>query len=119
MIPLYAVIIRLALFLGIGIVGISLFPEVGAPIIALAELALLIEAIILLVWLSSRTHETLKTNTAIIKGLISALVGGVVTYLIALYLPGGAIITALIGMIVGGLVALIIVWSEAKQLFRL
>jgi putative peptidoglycan lipid II flippase len=118
-IPFYAVIIRLALFLGIGIVGISLFPEIGAPIIALAELALLIEAIILLVWLSRRTHEPVNTNTAITKGLISALVGGVLTYLIALYLPGGAIITALIGMIVGGLVALIIVWSEAKQLFRL
>ncbi|HRJ74896.1 MAG TPA: murein biosynthesis integral membrane protein MurJ, partial [Anaerolineales bacterium] len=119
MIPLYAVIIRLVLFLGIGILGISLFPEIGAPIIAIAELALLIEAIILLVWLSRRTHEPVNTNTAIIKGLISAVVGGVVTYLIALYLPGGAIVTALIGMIVGGLVALIIVWSEAKQLFNL
>ena len=119
MIPFYAVIIRLALFLGIGILGISLFPEVGAPIIALAELALLIEAAILLVWLSRRTNETLKTNSAIIKGLIAAVVGGVVTYLIALYLPGGAIVTALIGMVVGGLVALAIVWSEAKQLLRL
>jgi len=119
MIPFYAVIIRLALFLGIGIFGISLFPEIGAPIIALAELALLIEAIILLVWLSRRTHEALKTKTAIIKGLISAFVGGVVTYLIALYLPGGAIVTALIGMVIGGLVALAIVWSEAKQLLKL
>lgn len=119
MVPLYAVSIRLVLFLGIGIVGISLFPAIGAPIIAIAELALLIEAIILLVWLSRRTHEALKTNDAIIKGFISAIVGGVVTYLIALYLPGGAIITALIGMAVGGLVASIIVWSEAKQLFKL
>lgn len=119
MIPLYAVIIRLALFLGIGIAGISLFPEIGAPIIAIAELALLIEAIILLVWLSRRTHEPVNTNSAIFKGLIAAVIGGVVTYLIALYLPGGAIVTALIGMVVGGLIALAIVWSEAKQLFNL
>jgi O-antigen/teichoic acid export membrane protein len=119
MVPFYAVLLRLVLFLGIGIVGISLFPEIGAPIIAIAELALLIEAIILLVWLSRRTHEALKTNTAIVKGLISALIGGIVTYLIAFYLPGGAIVTALIGMVVGGLVALTIVWSEAKQLFKL
>jgi len=42
-----------------------------------------------------------------------------VTYLVALYLPGGAIVTALIGMIVGGVIALAIVWSEAKQLIRL
>lgn len=119
MIPLYAVIIRLALFLGIGILGISFFPEIGAPIIALAELALLIEAIILLIWLSRSTHEPLQTNSAITKGLIAAVVGGVVTYLIALYLPGGAIVTALIGMLVGGFIALAIVWSEAKQLFNL
>lgn len=119
MIPLYAVLFRLALFIGIGVVGVSLFPEIGAPIIAIAELALLIEAVILLVWLSRRTHEPLKTNNAIVKGLISALVGGVVAYLIAVYLPGGAIVTALIGMMIGGLVAFAIVWSEAKQLFRL
>jgi hypothetical protein len=56
--------------------GVSLFPEIGAPIIAFAEIALLIEAIILLIWLSRRTHEPLKTNSAIIKGLIAAVVGG-------------------------------------------
>lgn len=119
MVPFYAVILRFALFLGIGILGISLFSEIGAPVIAFAEIALLIEAIILLVWLSRRTHEPLKTESAIFKGLLSAAVGGVVTYLLALYLPGGAIVTALIGMIVGGLTALAIVWSEAKLLLKL
>lgn len=119
MVPFYAVILRLALFLGIGILGVMLFPEVGAPIIALAELALLIEAVILLVWLSRRTHEPLKTNDAVFKGLLSAAVGGVTTYLIALYLPGGAIVTALIGMVVGGGISLAIIWSEMKLLLRL
>lgn len=119
MVPFYAVILRLALFLGIGILGVTLFPEVGAPIIALAELALLIEAVILLVWLSRRTHEPLKTNDAVFKGLLSAAVGGVTTYLIALYLPGGAIVTALIGMVVGGGISLAIIWSEMKLLLRL
>jgi putative peptidoglycan lipid II flippase len=119
MVPFYAVILRLALFLGIGILGVTLFPEVGAPIIALAEIALLIEAVILLVWLSRRTHEPLKTNDAVFKGLLSAAVGGVTTYLIALYLPGGAIVTALIGMVVGGGISLAIIWSEMKLLLRL
>ena len=41
------------------------------------------------------------------------------TYLVAFYLPGGAIVTALIGMIVGGLIALAIVWSEAKMVLKL
>ncbi|MBM4427238.1 MAG: murein biosynthesis integral membrane protein MurJ [Chloroflexi bacterium] len=119
MVPFYAVILRLALFLGIGILGVSLFPEIGAPIIALAELALLIEAVILLVWLSRRTHEPLQTNSATIKGLFAAVVGGVVTYAIALYLPGSAIVTAIIGMVIGGAIALAMVWSEVKLLFKL
>ena len=119
MFPLYAVLLRLAMFLGIGIVGITFFKDIGAPIIAFAEIALLIEAIILFGWLSKRTHIPLETGNSVIKGLIASVVGGAVTYLVALYLPGGAIVTALIGMVVGGLVALAIVWSEAKQLLKL
>jgi putative peptidoglycan lipid II flippase len=119
MFPLYAVLLRLAMFLGIGILGITFFPQVGAPIVAFAEIALLIEAIILFRWLSKRTHEPIHVDGAVWKGFLAAFVGGVVTYLIALYLPGGAVITALAGMIVGGLIALAIVWSEAKLLFRL
>jgi len=119
MYPLYAVAIRLSLFLIIGIVGLTFFPQIGAPVIAFAEIALLIEAIILLSWLSKRTHEPIQTGDSIFKGLIAAVVGGVVTYLVALYLPGGAITTAFIGMLVGGLIALAIVWSEAKQIFNL
>ena len=119
MVPLYAVGIRLLIFLVVGILGITMFRNIGAPVIAFAEIALLIEAIIILGWLSARTHEPLKTTPAILKGLVAALVGGVVTYLVALYLPGGAIVTALIGMIVGGLIALAIVWSEAKMVLKL
>lgn len=119
MIPLYAVLIRLAIFLAIGIAGVVLFQNVGAPVIAFAEIALTVEAVILLGWLSKRTHEPLRTDGSIVKGLLAAVVGGIVTYLVALYLPGGAIVTALIGMVVGGLIALGIVWSEAKLLLKL
>lgn len=119
MFPLYAVILRLSLFLAIGIAGIYFFEDIGAPVIAFAEITLLIEAIILLGWLSKRTHEPIRTGNSIFKGLIAAVVGGVTTYLIALYLPGGAIVTALIGMLIGGLVSFAIVWSEAKQLLKL
>lgn len=119
LVPLYAVLIRLGIFLVIGIVGVAFFQNIGAPVIAFAEIALTIEAIILLGWLSKRTHEPLKTNISLIKGLLAAVVGGVVTYLVALYLPGGAIVTALIGMGIGGLIALAIVWSEAKLVLKL
>lgn len=119
MFPLYAVLLRLVMFLGIGLVGLTFFKEIGAPIIAFAEIALLIEAIILFGWLSKRTHEPIHVGNSVLKGLIAAIVGGVITYLIALYLPGGALITAIIGMIVGGLIALAIIWSEAKQIIYL
>ena len=119
MFPLYAVGIRLAIFMGIGLVGLTFFKEIGAPVIAFAEIALLIEAIILFGWLSKRTHEPIHVNNSAIKGLIAAVIGGAITYAIALYLPGGAIITAMIGMIVGGLVALAIVWKDAKIVFSL
>jgi peptidoglycan biosynthesis protein MviN/MurJ (putative lipid II flippase) len=119
MFPLYAVILRLAMFLGISYIGLTFFKEIGAPIIAFSEIALLFEAIILFTWLSNRTHEPIQVGNAVIKGLISAVVGGAVTYLIALYLPGGALLTALVGMVVGGAVSLALVWSEAKMVLRL
>jgi hypothetical protein len=119
MYPLYAVLLRLVIFLIIGAIGLAFFKNIGAPVIAFAEIALLIEAVVLFTWLSRRTHEPLRVGGAVIKGLIAAVVGGTVTYLVALYLPGGALITALIGMVVGGLIALALVWSEAKQLIHL
>lgn len=119
MFPLYAVLIRLAIFLGIGILGVVFFREIGAPVIAFAEIALLIEAIILFGWLSKRTHVPILVDGAVWKGIAAALLGGVVAYLIALYLPGGAVLTALAGMVAGGLLSLGIVWSEAKLLFKL
>lgn len=119
MFPLYAVLLRIVMFLGIGSVGLAFFKEIGAPVIAFAEISLLIEAILLFVWLSKRTHEPIQVGNAVWKGFIAAVIGGVITYLVALYLPGGAIITALIGMIVGGLTALSMVWSDAKMIFKL
>jgi hypothetical protein len=56
---------------------------------------------------------------AVWKGIAAAVIGGLTAYLIALYLPGGAVLTALAGMVVGGLLSLAIVWSEAKLLIKL
>ncbi len=119
MFPLYAVGIRLFIFLTIGLLGLTFFKQIGAPVIALAEIALLFEAVILFAWLSRRTHEPIRAGGAVFKGLAAALVGGTLAYLLALYLPGGALPTALTGMTLGGLVALALVWSEAKTLLRL
>jgi putative peptidoglycan lipid II flippase len=119
MFPLYAVILRLAMFIGIGYLGITYFKPIGAPIIALAEIALLIESIILFGWLSNRTHEPIIVWSAVVKGLVAALIGGVAAYLLAVYVPGSAVLTALLGMLVGGLICLPIIWSEVKLLLKL
>jgi putative peptidoglycan lipid II flippase len=119
MFPLYAVLLRLILFLVIGIAGITLFKDIGAPVIALAEIALLIEAVVLFGWLAKRTHERISVRSSVGRGLVAALVGGLTAYSLALYLPGSAVLTALLGMAVGGGLALLIVWREVRLLFSL
>ncbi|HSB02037.1 MAG TPA: lipid II flippase MurJ [Anaerolineales bacterium] len=117
--PLYAVILRLGIFIGIGILGVVFFRRVGAPMIAFAEIALLVESIVLFSWLSKRTHEPLRVWSAVLKGAAAALLGGVTAYALALYVPGSAVLTALLGMVVGGLLALPFIWSEIKLLLNL
>jgi putative peptidoglycan lipid II flippase len=117
--PLYAVVLRLAIFLVIGIAGLTFFRQLGAPVIAFAEIALLVESIVLFGWLSKRTHEPLRVWSPVARGLAAALLGGSTAYLAALYLPGSAVLTALLGMVVGGLVALPVIWSEVRLLLKL
>lgn len=117
--PLAGVVIRLAIYLGIGISAVTFFRQIGAPAIAIAEISLTVEAIILLIWLSRRTHEPIGVNSAVLKGLAAALIGGVTAYGLARYVPGSAVLTALLGMTAGGLIALPIIWSEIKLLLKL
>ena len=117
--PLYGVGLRLVIFILIGITGVSLFRNIGAPVIAFAEIALLIESIVLFGWLSRRMHEPLHVWSAVGRGVLAGLIGGVTAYLLALYVPGSAVLTALLGMLIGGLVALPFIWSEVKLLLKL
>ena len=117
--PLYAVILRLAVFIAIGLLGLTFFKPIGAPVIAFAEIALLIESVVLFGWLSKRTNEPLRVWSAVFKGLVAALLGGATAYGLAVIVPGSAVLTALLGMIIGGLVALPIIWSEIKLLLKL
>ena len=119
MFPLYAVILRLAIFIAIGILGLTFFKRIGAPIIAFAEIALLIESIVLFHWLSQRTHEPLQIWSAVLRGLVAALLGGVTAYVLAVVIPGSAVLTALLGMTIGGLLALLFIWPEVKLLLKL
>ena len=57
MFPLYAVGLRIVMFIGIGAAGLTFFRNIGAPVIAFAEIALLVEAILLFTWLSARMQQ--------------------------------------------------------------
>jgi hypothetical protein len=111
--------LRFTIFIVIGILGLTFFKQIGEPIIAFAEIALLIESIVLFRWLSKRTHEPLQVWSAVLKGLVAALLGGITAYVLAVIVPGSAVLTALLGMVVGGLVALPFIWSEVKLLVKL
>jgi len=119
MYPLYAVIIRLAIFITIGAAGVTFFRHIGAPVIAFAEIALLIESIILFTWLSRKMHEPIIVGSAVIKGVVAALIGGVTAYGLAVFVPGSALWTAVFGMFIGGLISLPIIWSEIKLFLKL
>ncbi|MEW5942017.1 MAG: murein biosynthesis integral membrane protein MurJ, partial [Chloroflexota bacterium] len=89
--PFFAVALRLALFLGVAVTAATLFREIGAPVIAFAEIALLAEAVLLFTWLSNRMHEPIRVGGAVARGLVAALVGGAAAYGLAWLVPGGAV----------------------------
>jgi putative peptidoglycan lipid II flippase len=117
--PLYAVILRLAIFISVGITAVTLFKNIGAPLIAFAEIALLIEAMLLFFWLSRRLRAPLGVWSAVGKGVAAGLIGGAAAYGLAVTVPGSAIWTSVLGMTAGGLICLPIIWTEIKLLLRL
>ncbi len=119
LIPLATIILRLVIYLTIGICALVFFKQVGAPAIAFAELSLTLEAIVMLLLLSRRMHEPVKIDGALIKGFLSAVIGGSLAYVLAVFIPGSAVLTALIGMAVGGGVALLVIQREVKLLLHL
>ena len=117
--PVWGVLIRLGIYIPVGIAAVTLFRPLGAPVIAAGELSISVEAVFMLIMLNRRLAQPIRPVSALLKGLLAALLGGVVTYALALYLPGPGYITALAGMAAGTALALVLVWSETKQLLHL
>ena len=117
--PLYAVIIRMAIYLALGASVMVFFRRFGAPAIAAAELSLTVEALVMLIWLNRRLEQPLDAGAALARGLGAALLGGLAAYGLAVYLPGPGSLTALTGMAAGGVLALPVIWPEVRLLFRL
>lgn len=119
LVPLYGVIVRLIVYIAIGVAGVTLFRSVGTPVIAAAELSLLVEALLLLFWLNRRLDDQIRILPAAVKGLGAALLTGGLAYAVAVFLPGPGYLTSLVGMAVGAGLALFVVKSEARLVFRL
>ncbi len=119
LIPLAAVVLRVILFVSVSVMAVTALGEIGAPVIAFAEIAVLIEAVFLFTWLSKRMREPIRVGGAVTRGLIAALLGGGTAYGLAWGVPGGAVTTALLGMSVGGAVALVIVWRDVRLVLHL
>jgi len=119
LIPLATIFVRFGIYILVGIIVLNYFPELSAAGLALAELAVVVEAVIMLYIMRARLPESVTALPSLLRGLTAALLGGASAYAIALYLPGGAVITAIIGMLVGAGVALPIIWKEVRLLFNL
>lgn len=117
--PFFGVLIRLSLFLIIGVLAVTSFRRFGAPGLALAEFAIVIESLFLLAWLNRRLAQPIQGWPALFKGLLAAVLCGAVTYVLAVFLPGSAVWTALAGMLAGTTLAIPIVWTEFRLLFKL
>ncbi|MBN2385918.1 MAG: murein biosynthesis integral membrane protein MurJ [Anaerolineales bacterium] len=117
--PLWGVLIRLSIYLVIGVLAVTVLRAQGAPVIALAEIAITIEALVLFFWLNRRLPERVTAWVALRQGLLAAVISGALAYALAVYLPGPGVVTALVGMVAGGLVALPFIWKEIRLLFTL
>ncbi|RME88211.1 MAG: murein biosynthesis integral membrane protein MurJ [Anaerolineae bacterium] len=117
--PFFSVSIRLALYLVTGLLVVTLFRDLGAPAIASAELALTVEAIVLLAWLNRRLPRPVSPADSLLRGILAALIGGGTAWALLRFFPGPEVLAAILGMAFGALLALPFVRRELRLLFNL
>jgi len=87
--------------------------------IALGEMALLLDAALLMTLLSREPGRPLQWSEALLRGGIAALLGGAVTLGLTMLLPLPPLVSSLLAMALGGLTALSITAPQARQLLQL
>ncbi len=117
--PLYGVLLRMVFYLSIGIFAVRRLPSIGAPLIALAELSLTVEALFLLFWLRRRLSSAVtvtaeETMAALRRGLLAALLGSGAAWL-AFRLPLPSLLQAVLGALLGSALALPAVLRQIRQ----
>jgi putative peptidoglycan lipid II flippase len=117
--PLAASFLNTLIFIGGGALILLRWPQLGAPGIALIEMAFTIEATILLVWLNRLLPAKVTLGSSLLRGLAGALIGGGVAYGLALWLPLSGVVSSLLALPLGFAACLPFIWPEVRLLVRL
>ena len=118
-VPLRSVVIRFIVYIAIGAVVVTYFPQWGAAGIALAELSLTVEALFLLLWLNRRVEPPVAVRAAFLRGGSAGLMGGAIAYGLLMWLPIPGVMAALAAMAFGGLVAVPFILPYLRLMLRL
>ena len=118
-IPLWTVLIRLAVYIGLAAFSLIFLPSPGAPALAFCEMAVTVEAIVLLIWLNRRLAPPIEARDALLRGGAASVLGGVAGFAAAGLLEVAPLLAAFGGMIVAGLVSLPFILPYLRQLLRL
>ncbi len=118
-VPLRGVIIRLVVYIAIGASVVAFFPQLGAAGIALAELSLTVEAVVMLVWLNRRVAPPVMVRGAVLRGGAAALIGGAAGFGLLMWLPLPGVVAALAAMTTGGMVAIPLILPYLRLMLRL
>ncbi len=98
----------------------GLVDRLGVGGLALADtLTFTGEALLLLVWLNFHHHGALDVGRTLLRGLLAAGIGALVTYGVMTFVPLPALPLSLGALTLGGLAALPLIWPEVKMLVKL
>jgi putative peptidoglycan lipid II flippase len=115
--PLYLAAINVVVYI---LLAVGFSRQMGATGIALANsLAFTSEAVMLLFLLNRRFPGVLDAWKTLLRALLAACLGALVTWAVLHWLPLHPLLTSLSAVGAGGLAALPVIWPELRNLLRL
>ncbi|HWS23883.1 MAG TPA: murein biosynthesis integral membrane protein MurJ [Anaerolineales bacterium] len=117
--PVKGILLRIVIYIGLVWLGFSIRPDLGAPVIAAGELAVIAEALFLYWRLQKSGEVQLRMDSAIWRGLLAFAASFLTGIAVQAKLGADNLVGALIGMSVAGFVALVLVWKPLRQLLEL
>ena len=118
-IPLWSVLIRLGVYLGLAYVALNFLPNPGAPALAFCEMAVTVEAVVLLIWLNRRLTAPIRARDALLRGGLASILGAVAGLAISGLLVVSPLMAALAGVMVAGCISIPFVLPYLRQIVRL